>query len=78
MKKLILVLMFLLFNNVCFSQDADYLGFVRPDTGYNDFHDTNFNNYWGKKEGTITNQILNMMRKNCLDCREPVKKRTEL
>ena len=58
MKKLKLVLIFLLFNNICFSQDADYLGFVRPDTGYNDFHDINFNNYWGKKEGTITNQIL--------------------
>ncbi|WP_426062045.1 hypothetical protein [Hymenobacter sp. B1770] len=58
MKKLILFLLFLLSNNICFSQDANYLGFVRPDTGYNDFHDTNFNSYWGKKEEAITNQIL--------------------
>ncbi|GAA3966204.1 hypothetical protein [Hymenobacter antarcticus] len=60
MKKLPLILLFLLFYNTGFSQDTpQYLDFIYPSTtGYNDLHDTNFNLLWGKKESVLTKEIL--------------------
>lgn len=58
MKKAILALLLLLISNAAFSQDSNNTEFIFPNTGYNDFHETNFNTYWGKNELVLTKEIL--------------------
>lgn len=64
MKKLLFILLLILpFSLFSFSQSVGFLkgqntAFVRPETKYNDFSQTDFNLLWGKGAGSIIKQVL--------------------